>query len=273
MVSIRDPVPVLEQTGCHLDRSWCGDVGVTPPLPWELGASCSSLQSAQFLSVPRADRLLYWSLQTTHSRRDRVGTSWGTMLRAASFGGAGGAGALLSSRDAQVSVRAQRPRRASPRARGVGLARERVSCSPCPMGWSLQEPPAPPISALARGAHWASAPTPSRPVLTSALPAPRCPVPGCVGLGHISGKYASHRSASGCPLAARRQKEGSVNGSSFSWKSLKGEGPACPTPGCDGSGHANGSFLTHRRCPPRPPRAPVQWGRLQGVCGYQGQCL
>uniref|UniRef100_A0A8C4S6A1 Myelin transcription factor 1 n=1 Tax=Erpetoichthys calabaricus TaxID=27687 RepID=A0A8C4S6A1_ERPCA len=74
----------------------------------------------------------------------------------------------------------------------------------------------------------------------------KCPVPGCDGLGHISGKYASHRSASGCPLAARKQKEGLLNGSPFSWKTLKADGPTCPTPGCDGSGHANGSFLTHR---------------------------
>ncbi|KAJ3595087.1 hypothetical protein NHX12_004392 [Muraenolepis orangiensis] len=43
-----------------------------------------------------------------------------------------------------------------------------------------------------------------------------------------------------------RQKESSMNGLPCPWKANKQELPHCPLPGCDGLGHANNVFVTHR---------------------------
>lgn len=73
----------------------------------------------------------------------------------------------------------------------------------------------------------------------------RCPVAGCDGQGHVSGKYTSHWSAGTCPIAAKRQRQ--LNGIAFTGKNCKQELPHCPLPGCNGLGHANNVFATHRR--------------------------
>lgn len=64
----------------------------------------------------------------------------------------------------------------------------------------------------------------------------------------------SYLSASGCPIANRNKMRVLESGGSVEQHkaavaaatAMKFEGVNCPTPGCDGTGHINGSFLTHR---------------------------